>query len=309
MPKLPEWEVNDTLPEVEREAEAAAHNPSVQLVDALHREAFRGNGLANSLYAPLWNLHHLDNEVLAQFVAQNYRYDQAVLVGVGIPADVLLEQANQLLEFAVLEQGKLSAAKPLAPASYVGGEARIEGEGPNHVALAFEGVSRSAKDAAAFEVLQSLVGSSAIGAGRPSGLHTRVGGVLRKHNGAVTEGGAFQYKYSDAGLFGAYLVGEAPAAELVNSLQGLFNELKNVKDEEFEAAKKRAKLRVATGAEGNANFVSFVGEQALSGYADAEVAAPLSLIDQVSLADATNLAARIASSKPTLAAFGDVSKL
>lgn len=301
--------MNDTLPDVEREAEAAAHNPSVQLVDALHREAFRGNGLANSMYAPLWNLHHLDNELLAQFVAQNYRYDQAILVGVGIPTNVLLEQANALLEFAVLEQGKLTAQKPVAPAAYVGGEARIEGEGANHVALAFEGVSRSGKDAAAFEVLQSLVGSAAVGAGRPSGMHSRVGAVLRKHAGSVVEGGAFQYKYTDSGLFGAYLVGDAPAPELVNSLQGLFNELKNVKDDEFEAAKKRAKLRIATSAEGNARYVSFVGEQALSGNADAEVLAPLSLIDQVSLADAANLAARISSSKPTLAAFGDVSKL
>lgn len=321
LPKLPEWEVNDTLPEVEREAEAAANNPAIQLVDALHREAFRGSGLANSLHAPLWNLHHLDNETLSHFVKDHYRYDKAVVVAVGLNDYSIIredqlnpmnfnELSNYLLNFTVLEQGKLPAAKPVAPASYVGGEARIEGAGLNHVALAFEGASRSSRDIAAFEVLQSLVGSAAADVGRPSGLATRIGAILRKRaGGAIIEGGALQYRYSDTGLFGAYLVGNAPVSTLVGDLQALFAELKNVGDEELSTAKKRAKLRIASKTEGRHGYASWIAQQALSGNAEADPRRPLDEIDQVTLADASSLASRIVSGKPTLAAYGDVSKV
>ncbi len=49
--------VNDSWEEVARES--GTHCARTQLVEALHREAFRGSGLANSLLAPEHNIRHM----------------------------------------------------------------------------------------------------------------------------------------------------------------------------------------------------------------------------------------------------------
>ncbi len=49
--------MNDSWEEVARES--GTHCARTQLVEALHREAFRGSGLANSLLAPEYNIRHM----------------------------------------------------------------------------------------------------------------------------------------------------------------------------------------------------------------------------------------------------------
>jgi hypothetical protein len=59
----------------------------------IHRAAFR-NGLNNSLYAPRYNLHNLDAELLQAFRARTFTANRLTLVGVGIGHDDLIRHAS-----------------------------------------------------------------------------------------------------------------------------------------------------------------------------------------------------------------------
>jgi ubiquinol-cytochrome c reductase core subunit 2 len=61
-------------------------------VELIHRAAFR-NGLANSLYAPRYNVHGLTSELLQAFRQRNFTANRLTLVGVGISHDDLIRRA------------------------------------------------------------------------------------------------------------------------------------------------------------------------------------------------------------------------
>ena len=63
------------------------------MVDLIHRASFAG-GLANSLYAPRYNVGNLDSDVLQEFRRRNFTSNRLTLVGVGINHEDLLRHAD-----------------------------------------------------------------------------------------------------------------------------------------------------------------------------------------------------------------------
>jgi predicted Zn-dependent peptidase len=82
-PGLVHWEVRD---EVERVHEAALEiekDPRAIAFELLHQEAYRNKGLGQSLHAPLYNIHHLNESVLQHFVRRTYHPEGSVFVATG----------------------------------------------------------------------------------------------------------------------------------------------------------------------------------------------------------------------------------
>ncbi len=111
------------------------------------------------------------------------------------------------------------------PAAYVGGEYRQAASNDTYLAVGYEGVGRSHADLPAVRVLEALLGSavsrarfSAPGDGLTSVLRKK---LLDKHAHAH-EASAFNFSYSDTGLFGVFAKVDGDAAPaLLNSMHRL----------------------------------------------------------------------------------------
>ena len=90
------------------------------------------NALSRPLFAPRFNLHHLDEHTLKEFRNQNLTANRLSVIGVGIRHDDLVRIADQYR----LPAGQLNRQK----AKYIGGEIREENQTSLvHIALAAEG--------------------------------------------------------------------------------------------------------------------------------------------------------------------------
>ena len=123
-----------------------------KVLEMLHKVAFR-SGLGNGIFCPDHLVGKHTSEVMHQFVANNFRADNAAVVGVGIAHEELVAFAEKLgLEAG---QGSASASKVNA------GELRVETGGAlSYVAVATEGVSLSDKKSMlVMALLQRVLGS------------------------------------------------------------------------------------------------------------------------------------------------------
>ncbi len=82
-PRLVHWEIRDEVEHVAKAAEKIESNPRALTFELLHQEAYRNRGLGQSLYAPLFNIHNLNEDVLRNFISKNYRFDGAAIVATG----------------------------------------------------------------------------------------------------------------------------------------------------------------------------------------------------------------------------------
>lgn len=130
----------------------AALGPQVQVVEMLHKAAFR-SGLGNSLFCSAISAGKVSPGALQQFTADNFRADNAAVVGVGIPHDILVSYAQSLSLKA--GSGKVAASKMHA------GEVRQETAGDlAFVAVAAAGASLdNAKNLVTFALLQRALGT------------------------------------------------------------------------------------------------------------------------------------------------------
>lgn len=59
----------------------------------IHRAAFR-SGLSRSLYAPRYNAHHLDSDLLHNFRTRTFTSNRLTLVGLGVQHEDLVRYAD-----------------------------------------------------------------------------------------------------------------------------------------------------------------------------------------------------------------------
>jgi processing peptidase subunit alpha len=309
-PSLEEWQVNDQREKVLRESEALENTPQAQVVEALHREAFRAQPLGRPLYCPSYNVHRITESVLQAYAAEHYVPRDALLVGVGFEHEELMGLAERAFGGVVARSEKTGA-----PASkYVGGgEVVMPGEPTHgvHVAIAYEGVPRGSPDEPALQVLQQVLGRSVrrtLGKLPPGhGTTNRLAEGLLVRHPSVEAASAFSYSYDSTGLFGVYAQGSRP--DLLPALAAELSALRSLSDEEVETAKRRARAHLLFGLEYRGTFLDWVASRALRGL---DLLAPEQLaasIDQLPPQRVRSLAERILSGRPTLAAFGDVANL
>jgi len=259
------YEFLDARTLVYQETTASLADPLVKVVDTLHNVAFR-TGLGNSLFANEVTANGLKRKDVHEFIAKYFTADRIALVGSGVnQTDLkeLLEPALQAFSLPPTFTGSV------APTKYFGGEVRFNsGLGSESLfALAFPSASsKSVQGYATALVLRALLdGTKRLSWGSPSGSSS----LLACCATPKTSVSAFSTSYTDAGLLGFYIQGDA--ADVKQVAQRSIDALKSVAAEDgftdvsVNRAKKAAIVESESSAEcSRQNILRKVGMQVLS---------------------------------------------
>ena len=159
----------------------------------------------------------LTPHTIQRFQAENINPDKIYVCAAGV---------DDHQEFVKLVESKLSflpstsfAGKTREPTEYRGGESRNEnGSEEVTLALAFRSGSWRDTDVYAFQVLNTLMGSSAsFSTGGPGkGMHSRATKHLLNRLSFVDSANALCTCFSDSGLFGLILSGPSNSVNLID---------------------------------------------------------------------------------------------
>ncbi len=229
--------------------------PETAVFDALHRVAFRG-GLANNVGSGkelVGNVKRSDMEAWAKSVTGSGSNIAIVATGVN-HADL------EGLVDAILSKVPSGSGSPIADKSvYRGGEVRIDANGPSHFIIAGEGVGFTSADYPAALVLKGLIGGA-----HPAVKWGSANNPAGKASAKDVKVGAFNFSYSDTGLFGMHAVGSANGIKgaMEKSVQALKSAAGGISAQDLERGKKAA--LVAIEGHGHDGNVAQLAQQALA---------------------------------------------
>jgi len=323
-PRLLDFEIKDTRASVEEDLEHGTQDPKALLFDLLHQAAFRGRALGQPFYAP-YNVEHLNFPELFNFRYGTFVPEKMALVAVGsdIDHDRFVQIAND--EFKKTAQFPPQVNPESArqhyttevPSTYAGGESIYANSADTHVAIGFSGPSFLERDVFALRALQYILGGGKADASK-EGLGGGSSGaifknVVEKNNKVVKEAGAFNFNYSDAGLFGVYGIAKRGdhASELATSLAQELQRAANTKVDNttLERAKKQFRASVLFNTDTTESLADFLGSGALLAKNPQDLKTPSQFVEginSVSADDIQRVAKQALSKPPTLAAIGDI---
>ncbi|RKP01805.1 hypothetical protein CXG81DRAFT_5295, partial [Caulochytrium protostelioides] len=310
-PSFQPHEFLDARALVEAETQAALADPQTKIVDLLHAAAFRG-GLGHSLFASHDAVASLTRADLQDFASKYFTAENLAVVGLGVHADDLATQVARSLDTVDIKAGAKATA---APAVAHSGEIRVDagaGHASGYYALGFVAadVAAHSKAAHALAVLRFVLDAS--------GTINRgsVAGATSLLKPAVVEGGAqsaraFSAQYSDAGLLGVVLHGDA--ARLGAGAQVAVDALKAIAAGRLDAAAltraKKACVVAADGPEARLETLLRAGREVLHA---GKVQTPAQLaeaFEAVSASDVQAVAKTLLARRPAAVALGNVRRL
>lgn len=308
-PEFRPWELEDAMPRLRRDIAAFRGNQSAQLMDALHKAAFRG-GLSNSLFAEEFNIERLSKQaVVEQFVKQNVTGPRTVVSAVGVDHERICHLYKQLTKLPS------SSGDSSAPSRFntAGGETRVEFGSPNTmVALAMESAGlANAKETLTMEVIKHVLGMSKARVPYSTLQATRLGKAV--HAAKPTKPfsiGAFTAKYSDTGLFGIALAAHpSEVASVAKAAVTCVRELGkgSVQDAEVQAAVQKAKYAMAKRVSKDTKTALNTGIQHLTMGSPQFWEETEKIFDSITKADVSAVAAKMTKVKPCMAAVGRLS--
>jgi len=337
-PKIREHEVRTKKHAIEEDVVESERDPKTLLMELVHREAYRHTTLGQPLIAPLHNVEHINESHVKEFVNSHYAPNRITVVAVGgvnheelasgsehlfndafqrhhldIARTVVPEQfPNYYYREVPASQRIVRKAPHKAPAKFVGrSQFLLPGNFETHFAVAYEGVPLGHKDYFAAGVLQHLLGSGSAYSHEGPGafLSSRLNRNVVAKDTSVFEASAFNFNYTDSGLFGVRAVSQpGKAGTVVQAVNAELNNLKqNITEEEVSRAKALYKSHLLFGQQNRAAVVEFLATQSLMGD-NVHIASDfVRNIDSVTAADVSRVAKHILSSSPSVVAIGDVS--
>lgn len=327
-PRLEEWEVENVRKEIS--SEIASSSVKNVLIDAIHREAFRDHGLANSINLPSYQLDKITPIEIFQFVNAFYKNDRMSLFGSGISA---LELQNLDDHFKPFDREKvfkvvknpnkfphlstLPYIKEDKPIYNGGSEIRIPYNGSSHVMIAAEGVSKDEDISLQISalLLQHIIGASDYNLQGyiPTYPRTSRLGKEAKSSEWLISSQALSFSYSGVGLFTIYAEAlPGNVSRLSSLLSKQLSSLPIITDQEVERARLQLKQSLLYNISNNSFALSdFYASQIVHDNSKVPITLLdyLSEIDKVQTATVASLAKRIVSSKLNVAAFGDITGL
>lgn len=198
------WEIKDNayrvLEDIKRIPDA------VKAVELLHEATFAG-GLGNSIYSPKYRVGSLSSETLQHFFSSTFKTNRTAVVGVGIDHQILVGYAQSL----ALESGE----GPDGLGAVVGPSEIRWDKGGNFASVAIGapgGALKNANEALAYSILQYAAG---VGPYTKRGANN--GALSRQIASDGVASKALNAVYSDNGIFGLVVSGEAKAVGKVSS--------------------------------------------------------------------------------------------
>jgi len=274
--------------------------PDDIIFDLFQETAFPGQIIGRPVLGTASSVSRLSRDDLIAFTRRHYRPHCMILSASGnVDHDSIHALAEKL--FAELPAGETSELP--APPRYTGGDLRqVRDLEQVHVVLGFEGVSFHDPDYYALSVFSTLFGG---------GMSSRLFQEVREKRGLVYSIHSFSASFHDDGVFGIY-AGCAPA-HIAEVLPVVCAELVaaagNVRDEEIASARAQIKAALMMSLESTSSRCEQLGQQMLIFGRPVPLAEIVSRLDAVDKSALHALVARLLSSKPTLAAIGDIGGL
>ena len=297
--RLNYWEINDMLPHVQADMEAAHAQPTVLATELLHRAAFSG-GLARPLLPDADTLSELTPRAVQEFAEAHFTAGNMALAAAGAPLSALESAAAPLIGAAARR-----GAAPAAPASkYTGGVlCALAPSSVPVVALAYEapGGLESAKATALAAVIKALLNETreVLPYARKAPSSDAVGSLL-----------PVVHVYKGTGLVG--LLGTPAgkgAAAAVDAMAGAFEALAKGVSEPALAAAKAVALGGYTAATGTKSGAVQELAQQLLARGSAAAGEYAAAVSSLTAADVTKAVAAMVKGAPTLVASGPLSDL
>nr|XP_045616737.1 cytochrome b-c1 complex subunit 2, mitochondrial-like [Procambarus clarkii] len=292
------WELKDTIKRIK--VDLSIRDPTTIALDLLHSAAFRNTGLGNSLFLLPHRVGKLGTDVLSSYLASTHLANRMAVVGLGVDHDALVSYASSL----GLPKGEDVAGS----AAYGGGEIRQEtGAAVTVVAVAGEGASIGSSDAASLAVAQYILG---VGPGTKYG--SNAGSVLSKAvaaSGGIGMASAININYSDAGLFGYFVIADPSSVDkVVGTVHDTLKKLK-VSDAQVAAGKNRVKAALLMASESGGESIEDMGLQALlTGQFISPIAAAAA-IDGVTSTSVQAALGKVLAGKLSMSAVGSIGKV
>ncbi|MBO6719021.1 MAG: insulinase family protein [Rhizobiaceae bacterium] len=283
-----------------QEIGAAHDTPDDIVFDHFTETAYRHQTLGRSILGTPDTVRSFSPANLRSFLERQYGADRMVVVAAGaVNHDVFVKQVEQRLGGF---RAKASAATSQM-AHYVGGDFREDRDLMDaQIVLGFEGRAYHVRDFYASQLLSMILGG---------GMSSRLFQEVRERKGLCYSVYAFHWGFSDTGVFGVHAAtGKEDIAELVPLL---LNELHKAGDEITEEELNRARAQYRAGlvmaAESPASRASQIARQLLLYGRPIPMEELMDRLSKITTDRLSDLAARLFTTKPTIAAIGPVGSM
>lgn len=303
-PVFKPWELADIQPRLALDLATLKAQPNAWVYDLLHHAAFRDT-LGRSLYAPEHSIGKYSPEQLLHYMKTYYSSGRMALVGIGVNHDDFVEMAQHWMPFA---SAPLAADK----AKYCGGEVRVNTGGDlTYAALAVEGPSLAGKDLLHAAVLQNILGMGPTIKYSLGTSTSRLGQAVAQATTQPFAISCINANYTDNGLFGFYAITQPDEMEKV--LRAAYNQFvaitkKGLEEHEVAVAKKQLKAQIGMYLETYESQLQDLGEQALGSDQILSTEDLFKFVDAINTSDVTDVAKKLVSGKPSMAAVGNTAR-
>jgi len=259
-PALPEWAVRDERDTI---IEAAEH-ASVCPADKVYGTSFGYNGIGRSIYGK-YNLPHLTNTDLKNFVEERFVGNNIAVVGVGVNHEEFAKQVAD--NFGYLPKGE---ARKSGASKFTGGVAYAPSRSGSAISVAYGGAGlKNEAESLNLHVLQRILGGgnpkATPGQFRTSRLSQSTN---NGNNASAKKTMSFFNVNSDSSLLAVHLSGSSGnVSSFVSDFKKVTENLasKGPNADEVERAKNQVNMEFHTQISSGKSAINFLGKQALFG--------------------------------------------
>jgi processing peptidase subunit alpha len=300
-------------------------------LEKVHAAAWGNGTLGLPRYCPPENIDNITRDHILSYMKTYFRPPRIVVSGVGVEHNELVDLTKMYFENSksAWDENDFNLTGPSEPdqsvAKYTGGYLKEEKDfgqfnsGPlpvpnlAHIALGLESVTHHDPDFISSCVLNIMMGGGgSFSAGGPGkGMYSRLYlNVLNQYHW-IYNATAYNNSYGDSGLFCIYA--SSPPGNLKNLVNVLVKELASmtgpISQEEFMRSKTQLKSMLLMNLETRPIVFEDIGRQVLANNQYRTPEEYIRLIDNVKMEDVDRLTRRLVSSKPCIAAMGNLQKL
>lgn len=326
-PSLPETEIELALNDIEFELQQLDTKPEPEplMTELIHEAGFNNNTVGLPRYPTENGVKRLNREVLEKFLRSHFVPKRMVLAGVGVEHQQLCELADKYISTNARQPSWLlegDTACDESVSQYSGGEVQLKKKFDltmsvvplpelSHVSVGMESVSFTHPDFVPFAVLNMLMGGGgSFSAGGPGkGMFSRLYiNVLNQYHWMYAAT-AFHHSYDDGGLF--CIQASTHPSQLREAVHVICQEFvrltHGIDEEELQRAKTQLKSMLMMNLESRPVMFEDIGRQVLATNERKSPEQLCQMIDSTSNEDIVRIATEMLSSRPSVAALGDVS--
>lgn len=283
-----------------QEIGAAYDTPDDIVFDRFTETAFRHQTIGRSILGTPETVKSFTSSQLHAFMERQYGADRMVVVAAGAVKhdDFVREVESRLGTF----RPKAESVLPQY-ANYVGGDYREDrGLMDAQILLGFEGRAYHVRDFYASQLLSMILGG---------GMSSRLFQEVREKRGLCYSVYAFHWGFSDTGLFGVHAA--TGKEDIANLVPVILDELQNagegIQQDELDRARAQYRAGLVMSQESAASRASQIARQLMLYGRPIPMQELVERLSAITTRRLSDLAGRLFTAKPTIAAIGPVGTL